>query len=185
MAEIWKDVECFEGLYQVSNLGRVKSLKRVIEQKNINGTPYIRAIQEKILKPQIHKNGYVCVGFTVNGKVYGRLVHRLVAQAFVPNPSNKPEVNHKDGNKENNSMENLEWCTARENQMHSISLGLRKGSELHGGGSVHITKDVNDRINLIVSNTGIEKWSVVNSLLLNALEMYETRLENQAATTER
>lgn len=108
MTEIWKGIKGCEDLYQVSNTGKVKSLK------------YNHTSQEKILKPQKQTNGY----FTVN--LFGRAtsIHRLVAQAFVPNAENKPVINHKDGNKENNSADNLEWCTPRENTIHAVKNGL-------------------------------------------------------------
>lgn len=102
--EEWKDVENYEGLYQVSNLGKVKSLK------DNNGKP-----REKIMKQEKTKNGYLRIMLCKNGKRERFLVHRLVAQAFLENPSNLPCVNHIDENKENNQVDNLEWCTYQYN----------------------------------------------------------------------
>ena len=95
--EIWKIIQDYEGLYQVSNTGKVKDLKNHI-------------------KP-VYKNnkGYMCLSLYYNGKTYHPTVHRLVAKVFIPNPSNYEQVNHKDCNKENNSVENLEWCNQRYN----------------------------------------------------------------------
>ena len=101
--EEWEDIEGYEGIYQVSNLGRVKSLN------------YNRTKKEKILKPQLHRKGYLYVVLYKEGKGRHYKIHRLVAQAFIPNPENKPEVNHKDEDKTNNKVENLEWTTRREN----------------------------------------------------------------------
>lgn len=105
MNEIWKDIDGYEGLYQVSNLGRVKSL-------NYNHTR-----KEKILKfGKISKNrDYLQVNLCKNGKVKRHLVHILVAQAFIPNPKNLPQVNHKDEDKTNNCVDNLEWISRKEN----------------------------------------------------------------------
>lgn len=104
MEESWKDIEGYEGLYQVSNKGNVKSLV------DNNGVSI-----EKILKPFIGSNGYLQVILYKNktSKIYA--VHRLVANAFLPNPTNLPCVNHKDENVENNNVENLEWCTYKDN----------------------------------------------------------------------
>lgn len=102
--EIWRDIADFEGLYQVSNLGRVKS-------KNYRHTTG----QERVLKPVKDRYGYLRVDLCKDGKVKNMKVHRLVAQAFIPNPNNWPQVNHRDEIKSNNSVENLEWVTASYN----------------------------------------------------------------------
>lgn len=100
MTEIWRDIDGYEGIYQISNKGRVKSLH--------NGS-------ERILRPVIDKYGYMFVYLSNNSvRKYFRL-HRLVALAFIPNPENKPQVNHKDENKKNNCVENLEWITHIDN----------------------------------------------------------------------
>ena len=111
--EIWKDVVGFERAYQVSNLGRVKSKIR----KGV--------IEEKLLKPYKNNMGYECVDLWVNNHKK-KLVHRLVAEAFIDNPDHKKVVNHKDGNPLNNTVDNLEWCTHSENMLHSFRvLGQR------------------------------------------------------------
>lgn len=99
--EIWKDIKGYEG-YKVSNLGNVKSLN------------YNRTGKEKILKPKKNK-GYLYVNLCKQGKVKFYLVHRLVAQAFIPNPNNYPQINHKDEDKTNNTIQNLEWCDRKYN----------------------------------------------------------------------
>ena len=107
MNEIWKDIDGYEGLYKVSNLGRIKSLGNDKNRK------------EKILKTGKNKFGYLHVILCKEGKVTTFRVQRLVANAFIPNPENKPEVNHIDENKENNCVWNLEWCTHQYNNEYS------------------------------------------------------------------
>ena len=101
--ELWRDVKGYEGLYQVSSEGRVKSLKRKGRKK------------ERILKHQIDRNGYLRLNLCAGGKSRLFFVHRLVCQAFHENPDNNPCVNHIDENKTNNAASNLEWCTYEEN----------------------------------------------------------------------
>ena len=123
MKEIWKDIQNYDGLYQVSNLGNVKSLERYFPSKNPK-TP-IAHVNEKILKLSANKKGYLSANLYKNGKMKNIQVHRLVAQAFLPNPSNKLYVNHIDGNKCNNRVDNLEWVTPSENLHHAYSTKLR------------------------------------------------------------
>lgn len=112
MEEIWKDVVGYEGLYKVSNLGRVYSLPRPSAKGGI--------------KKQTDMNGYLRTILSKNGKKFNAGVHRLVAEAFIPNPENKPTVNHEDGNKHNNKVTNLAWATDVEQLQHSFKCGLRK-----------------------------------------------------------
>ncbi|RDU21928.1 NUMOD4 domain-containing protein [Anaerosacchariphilus polymeriproducens] len=120
--EIWKDIEGYKGSYQVSNIGRIKSLKRVIMRSDGKE----QTIKERILKPLVHTNGYLLVALYDNGKQKNMLIHRLVALTFIDNQENKQEVNHKDGNKTNNHINNLEWNTSSENKQHAYSVLNRK-----------------------------------------------------------
>lgn len=125
--EVFKDVLGYEGLYQVSNFGRVKSLKR----KNVFycglKKEYLeRPVKEKILNFSKSNRGYLQVCLTKNGKYKTYTVHRLVAKAFIDNPLNKKTVNHIDGNKLNNCVYNLEWATSSENTKHAFDNGLSK-----------------------------------------------------------
>lgn len=118
MKEIWKQIDEFPD-YEVSNLGNVRSVTReVIDAK------CTRIFERKVLKPWQDIHGYYHVSLRVNGETKKRSVHRLVAQAFIANPDNKPQVNHKDGNPKNNVVENLEWCTNAENTLHAYRTGL-------------------------------------------------------------
>ena len=106
-SEVWKDVVGYEGLYEVSNRGNVRSIERISSQG--------RKIGGIILKPAYNNGGYLLVSLCKNGKVKSKYIHRLVLEAFVENPNNLPEVNHKDENKANNELSNLEWCDIRYN----------------------------------------------------------------------
>lgn len=109
MIEKWKDVDGYEGLYKISNFGRVKGKHRIKSQQD-NG------------------KGYLTVHLNKNGKSRWHLVHRLVAKAFIENPENKPTVNHIDGNRKNNNVNNLEWATYSENNLHSYRSNGRKSA---------------------------------------------------------
>lgn len=119
--EIWKDVVDWEGSYEVSNLGRVRSKLRFVNGKNGCKVPR----QPKIKESYLDEDGYPRISLYDGSRSKLMGVHRIVAQAFVPNPENKPEVNHINGDKEDNCAENLEWVTNLENIRHSIETGLR------------------------------------------------------------
>lgn len=102
--EIWKPVKGFENYYEISTLGRIRNSR-------------------KIMKTYINNSGYECIDFTVNKVRTKHLVHRLMLLTFVDNPNNLPEVNHKDENKANNTLDNLEWCSRSHNKQHSIKSG--------------------------------------------------------------
>lgn len=110
MIERWVDIKGYENMYQISNLGRIKSLQR--ETRNRNGK-YI--IEEKIMKPMVATNGYLIACLWKNNKQKKIVIHRLVAEAFIPNHNNYNEVNHKDEDKTNNKVDNLEWCSHKYN----------------------------------------------------------------------
>ena len=121
--ELWKDVKNYEGLYQVSTLGRVRSLDKYIDVKIRNVDKVLK--RGKILKPVYDKNGYLKVFLCKNGKGTYFRVHRLVAKTFIPNPDNLPCVNHKDEDKTNNYPYNLEWCTDEYNKNYGTAIKRR------------------------------------------------------------
>lgn len=116
MAEQWVDIAGYEGFYQVSSLGRIKTVERYEAERN-------RIIRGRIRAP-IEVHGYLYCELWKCGKHKRYAVHRLVATAFIPNPDGKPQVNHLDGDKTNNSVTNLEWCTASENEHHAYEFEL-------------------------------------------------------------
>lgn len=131
MNEIWKDIIGYKGLYQISNLCRLKVLTKTVYATGKK--PYEQ--KESILGGSLNNNGYLVFTLYKNKKKKGYPAHRLLALHFLPNPENKPQINHIDGNKLNNSLNNIEWCTIKENAVHAFKTGLRvnpKG-EAHGG----------------------------------------------------
>lgn len=114
--EIWRPAVGFEEHYEVSDCGRVRRIKRA------KG-----AMLGRCLKPKPTYKGYLLVNLSINAKMHKKSIARMVAKAFLPNPENKPEVNHRDGIKANNSVSNLEWATSVENANHAVRTGLRLG----------------------------------------------------------
>ncbi len=135
-SEIWKPIKSFEGYYDISNHGRVRSLDRLTKYKLIFERKYFGGI-----KPLQIYSGYYYIKLNKNGIYKNPKIHRLVAEMFIPNPQNKKMVNHLDGNKLNNHFSNLEWCTAKENVNHSIHvLGNHHGRLGSQNGRAKITE---------------------------------------------
>ena len=140
MREIWKDISGYEGLYKISNFGRVKRLVFKNRQTEIK--------REKILKNIKNNHNYSVVRLSKNNKCKIYQVHRLVAITFIPNPKELPQVNHKDENKQNNRIDNLEWCNAK----YNCNYGNRNKK------IKKISKNKGKSINQIKSNIIIKKW---------------------------
>lgn len=134
--EIWKDIKGYEGMYAVSTHGRVK----VYAHTTTNSFGVDCPFRERIMKPRVSSNGYYYVGL---GRTKNReqvAIHRLVAQTFIPNPLNKPQVNHIDADKHNNNVENLEWVTISENLKHCYKLGLNSWNPKKGNPMIPVLK---------------------------------------------
>lgn len=143
MNEIWKDIKGYEGYYQVSNLGRIKNFKNELHVASIDKYGYLQVVLYYKIKPKCFR------------------VHRLVAEAFIPNPENKPEVNHIDGNKQNNCVSNLEWNTIQENSRHAWDTGLRKNvSEAVANSNRKRTKKIEQ---YDLNNNFIKEWNSITS----------------------
>lgn len=160
--EQWKDIKGFEEYYQVSNLGRVRSKDRVLIH-NINKKPY--TVKGRILKAHYYDkpyNRYYKVALSVDGVTYSKSVHRLVAEAFLDNPHNKPIVNHIDGNTLNNEVSNLEYVTAKENTQHAIATGLltyKSGSQSHRAIlNEDIVREIKIKLNNGDTQASIVRW---------------------------
>ena len=123
--EIWKDIKDYEDLYQISNFGRIRSKDKMIRSKG----SYL--LKGKILSPYITYKGYLRIKLIKKGMKKNHSIHRLVAEAFIPNPENKPQVNHKDTNRKNNVVSNLEWATNSENQIHAYKYGNQNNDYKH------------------------------------------------------
>ena len=119
--EVWRPVKGYEGIYEVSNIGKVKSCERIVIRSNGRKINF----PEKIMKPSINHKGYEVIDLRKNGKRECGFVHRLVGKAFIENPNNKKQINHKNGIKTDNDVRNLEWVTNQENMIHAYKNGLK------------------------------------------------------------
>lgn len=165
--EVWKDIEGYEGIYQVSNMGQVKSLERVVTCKDGRKT-YI--LPERILKPSRYKENYLQVVLSNVGKKKTFKIHQLVARTFIPNPQNLPCVNHRNEIKTDNRVENLEWVTQKENlnygtiiERKSKSMKGKFKGEKHPFYGKHHTEETKQKlkkpiIQLDLENNFVRNW---------------------------
>lgn len=154
--ETWKDIPAYEGHYQISSLGNVRSVVKWVATAN-NGKQLRPSC---VLKP-LNDGNYLRVRLSTFGKTKNIRIHRLLALAFIPNPDNKSQVNHKDGNKLNNSIDNLEWATPAENSNHAYAMGLtkpRKGENHYAWG-----KPSSRRVQIKDYSTGVIYNSVAEA----------------------
>lgn len=129
--ELWKTIDIFDKTHQISNFGRVKSLPKKVRYVKKNGDEFFRQTSEKIMTQTVNKSGYVYVSFRNKNQTKTIAIHRLVAKYFILNKENKKQVNHIDGNKQNNHFSNLEWVTPKENMAHAIKENLMIKGENH------------------------------------------------------
>ena len=158
MKEAWKDIKGYEGKYKVSNLGRIKSL-----YKNKDG---------KVMKYLSNPNGYLYIALTKGDRNYKRLlIHRLVAIHFIPNPEDKPQVNHIDGNKHNNSVSNLEWVTGSENQIHAYNHKLRGNKDIDDDLIIDLYINKKMPTTKIAKIYGVDYKTIVRRLKKNNIQL--------------
>lgn len=153
--EQWKDVVGYEGYYEVSDHGNVRSLDKEV-RTNIRHVKS-RIIKGKVLKPYKKNHGYYAVSLSKDGKWFTTEIHRLVAKAFLPNPMNKKVVNHKDGNKLNNHIDNLEWTSYKENHWHAREIQLL----------VNVGQHASKKIKCVETNTEFDNSARAAEWIIN------------------
>jgi len=134
--EIWKDIPSYEGSYQVSNHSRIRSLDRIVPHKR-QGSKFIDG---QIMKTTHDTKGYLQVHLSGTRNSH-HSAHRIIARAFIPNPENKPQVNHRNGVKDDNRIENLEWCTQSENMRHALDTGIKVAPKGEMSGGAKLKRD--------------------------------------------
>ncbi len=140
--EIWKSVIGYENIYEISNLGRIRSIDHIVPHKDGKS----RIQKGRFLHTYISEKGYIQTCLSKEGKRFNTGLHRIIAIAFIKNPNNLPQVNHKDGIKDNNSISNLEWSTNQENQLHAVKNGLVNHNY---GEDHHMSKLTNKQVVII------------------------------------
>lgn len=171
MIEIWKDIPEYEGYYQVSNLGNVRSLDRIRETHPSAKKQFKVFKKGFLLTPDLTHGGYLRFSLSKDKKTKKFSSHRLVAQAFIPNPENKEQVNHKDGNKLNNSIDNLEWCTGSENIRHAYKNGLQSQVGEKNAASKLTNEQVKEiKVKLL---NGVSPKEISNSYPIHRTSVYD------------
>ena len=165
--EVWKEIKGYNGIYQVSNIGRVKSKTQYCKGRLGSGKQ-----NGRVLKQQKCYKGYLRVSLSFNKVRFNTGVHRLVALSFIDNPLNKPQVNHINGIKTDNTVENLEWCTNKENQIHAVKNKLNNPNL---GEKHHMSKLSNKDVNVV---RWIHKIGWSNKQLAEDYNVSQTAMSN-------
>lgn len=156
--EVWKDISGYEGMYQVSTFGRVRTMPHSVAACSCKGTPYVINIPARIKKATRGSDGYYDISLYRNNHPKYFSIHQLVAQTFIANPDKKPTVNHIDGDKSNNHVDNLEWATYDEQMKHASKLGLLN----------YRCQDVEKYNTIAVAN--LEKWNSTHRVKVKCVE---------------
>lgn len=170
--EIWRDIVGYENLYQISNFGNIRRVEHSIQYTRCGQVRH-RILSEKLMKPSLTDSGYLSVALSKDGISKYHLVHRLVALAFIPADETRPQVNHEDGNKQNNHVDNLEWMNASEQQLHAWKIGLIPESR-----RAEIGKQAKAR------NTGVKFTDEHKRKISEGLKRYERTEEHNRHISE-
>jgi hypothetical protein len=165
--EIWKNIEGYEGFYQISNLGNVKSLCRLVG----NHSGFKKLLKEKILKTHISKTGYFVINLKINSKRKTFKLHRLIAYSFIEKIKGKEYINHINGIKTDNRVENLEWVTIKENNYHAIKTGLKKDSGINNSRSKLNESDI-----VYIRNSNLKLKELSNIYKIDASTISKIKL---------
>lgn len=170
MSEYWADIVGYEGMYQISNLGNVKSLERLSPQGHL--------VSERIMRQYKNNSGYKIVDLTKNGTRKHWLVHRLVAEAFVENPNGYNEVDHIDTNKDNNSADNLRWCTHSQNHLNPLTVIVKSNTHKGKKLSAEQVEKISKKVAVYKDGELLHIFKSYKDLDMNSEEILGTKLWN-------
>lgn len=172
MEEVWKDIIHYEGMYQVSNLGRVRAVDRIVDSAPEVGS---RIAYGHILSITMNERGYMKVTLYKHNKGKQEYIHRLVAMAFIPNPENLPQVNHKDENKSNNEVSNLEWCSCSYNNNYGSKRKRQGETYLNNGTNCYRVAKLDESGEVVETYRSMREAERKNNLTNGVLSSYFKR----------